>query len=53
MTIGTSERGRLMDEPDVVASLTERCDQTAAEGFNHALLVFGGLHGIEACVEGD
>lgn len=42
MTIGTSDKGTLVDElPD--KSIT----------YNHALLVFGGLHGIETALESD
>lgn len=42
MTIGTSDRGSSIDElPDKQLK------------YNHALIVFGGLHGIEAALESD
>ena len=43
MTIGTSERGKPIDQ------VTEHLPQQ----FKHGLIVFGGVHGIEACVDGD
>lgn len=42
MTIGTSDKGNPIDElPDKQMN------------YNHALIVFGGLHGIEAALESD
>lgn len=42
LTIGTSDRGSSIDElPDKQLK------------YNHALIVFGGLHGIEAALESD
>lgn len=42
LTIGTSDRGRSIDElPDKELQ------------YNHALIVFGGLHGIETALESD
>lgn len=42
MTIGTSDRGTPIDD------LPDKGVQ-----YNHALIVFGGLHGIEAALESD
>ncbi|XP_072939377.1 putative methyltransferase C9orf114 [Epargyreus clarus] len=42
LTIGTSDKGTSIDD------LSEK-----NVGYNHALIVFGGLHGIEAALESD
>jgi hypothetical protein len=50
LTIGTSERGMSIDR---ILSPEDHSVVQRFPEFRHALIVFGGLHGIEACVDGD
>ena len=50
-TIGTSERG--VDVRDIIPSTTSNPAVQAPEKFNHLLLVFGGVAGIEPAVAND
>lgn len=52
LTIGTSERGHeSMD--DFNFSLQQRSNNTSSGSYRHALIVFGGIAGIEECVDAD
>ena len=52
LTIGTSERGNeSIDDPNF--SLQQRTIHKSSGSYRHALIVFGGVAGIEECIDAD
>jgi predicted SPOUT superfamily RNA methylase MTH1 len=52
LTIGTSERGNeSVDDPNF--SLQQRAIHKSSGSYRHALIVFGGVAGIEECIDAD
>lgn len=53
LTIGTSERGyESIDDPNFSLQ-TRRTNPSSTTPYRHALIVFGGIAGIEECVDAD
>lgn len=52
LTIGTSERGNECID-DATFSLQQRSNNTSSGSYRHSLIVFGGVAGIEECVDAD
>jgi methyltransferase len=52
LTIGTSERGKeCVDDPNF--SFQHRAINKSSGSYRHALIVFGGVAGIEECIDAD
>jgi methyltransferase len=53
LTIGTSERGHESVDDAKFSLRKRRSDPRSASTYRHALIVFGGVAGIEECVDAD